>query len=158
MTARDETSLLFTFDRLVESLADTALNFPWATDLANWSLVPIDEDGSAADADGVVVAMTPRGDSEYNLIEVELPKANAGGGKLFGQLEQHEDRRKSPPQHLQEAQYLRLAQPAEVRLRPQIVFVGAAAMRGALMPRSGMGVSAHCTMTARLPSLPRRES
>ena len=87
MTARDETSLLFTFDRLFESLADTTLNFRCSTDLANWSLVPVDEDGSAADVNGVVVTVTPGGDPEYNLIEVELPKANAGGDKLFGQLE-----------------------------------------------------------------------
>ncbi len=82
--ANDLTKLVFTFDRSDQSLADTTLSFRWSTDLANWNIVPIDTDGSAADENGVVVTVTPGAGSDR--IEVEVPKSNENSGKLFGQL------------------------------------------------------------------------
>ena len=89
VTATDDgTNLVFTFDRFDDSLEDSALNFRWSTDLANWNIVPVGAISSPANVDGVVVTVTQDGGTSagYDLIEVKVPKTNAAGGKLFGQL------------------------------------------------------------------------
>ena len=87
--AGDATDLVFTFERYDLAEADTTLAFRWSTDLSTWTSVPIGPAGSGPDANGVVVTVTEDGGSttDYDLIEVRLPKVNAVGGRLFGQLE-----------------------------------------------------------------------
>jgi hypothetical protein len=90
LTSTDNgTSLIFTFDRSDISEGDSTLIFRWSTNLATWNLVPIGATSSAANGDGVIVTVTEDGGttSNYDLIKVEVPKTNAVGGKLFGQLE-----------------------------------------------------------------------
>lgn len=84
----DATHLIFTFERYDRSEADTTLAFRWSTDLSTWNTVPIGATGSGPDANGVTVAVTEDGGStaDYDLIVVRLPKSNAVGGRLFGQL------------------------------------------------------------------------
>jgi hypothetical protein len=83
------THVVFTFERFDASEIDSTLNFRWATNLATWNTVPIGAASSGPDANGVVVTVTEDGGSttDYDLIEVQLPKANAAGGKLFGHLQ-----------------------------------------------------------------------
>lgn len=85
----DSTHLIFTFQRYDLSEGDTTLNFRWGGDLASWNSVAIGASSSGPDANGVVVTVTEDGgaNSDYDLIEVKLPKSNALGGKLFGQLQ-----------------------------------------------------------------------
>jgi hypothetical protein len=82
------THLVFTFERFDASENDSALSFRWGTSLATWNTVLIGAVDSGPDANGVVVDVTEDGGSsaDYDLIQVRLPKTNAGGGKLFGQL------------------------------------------------------------------------
>lgn len=83
------THLIFTFQRYDLSEGDTTLNFRWTGNLSTWNSVPIGAVSSGPDSNGVVVTVTEDGgsSSDYDLIEVKLPKANAVGGKLFGQLQ-----------------------------------------------------------------------
>ncbi len=83
------THLVFAFDRLAGSAADSTLDFRWAADLATWNTVPIGPTSSGPDANGVIVTVTAGGGAAagYDRIEVQLPKSNAAGGKLFGQLQ-----------------------------------------------------------------------
>jgi len=87
--SEDATHLIFTFQRYDLSEGDTTLNFRWGGDLSSWNSVPIGATSSGPDANGVVVTVTEDGGSggDYDLIEVKLPKSNAAGGKLFGQLQ-----------------------------------------------------------------------
>lgn len=85
----DATHLIFTFERYDLSETDTTLNFRWSTDLSNWNTVLIGAVSSPANANGVTVNVTEGGGSnaDYDLVVVRLPKTNAVGGKLFGQLQ-----------------------------------------------------------------------
>lgn len=85
----DSTHLIFTFQRYDLSEGDTTLNFRWGGDLSTWNSVAIGASSSGPDVNGVVVTVTEDGgaSSNYDLIEVKLPKSNAVGGKLFGQLQ-----------------------------------------------------------------------
>ena len=82
------TELVFTFERFDASENDSTLNFRWGNGLATWNTVPIGTGDSGPDGNGVVVDVTEDGGSsaDFDLIEVRLPKANAAGGRLFGQL------------------------------------------------------------------------
>ena len=68
---------------------DSTLNFRWGTNLATWNIVAVGATSSGPDANGVVVTVTEDGGSsaDYDLIQIQLPKTNAVGGKLFGQLQ-----------------------------------------------------------------------
>lgn len=85
----DATHLIFSFERYDLSETDSTLGFRWSTDLSTWNSVPVGATGSGPDANGVVVTVNEDGGStsDYDLIEVRLPKSNAVSGKLFGQLE-----------------------------------------------------------------------
>lgn len=85
----DATHLIFTFERYDLSEADTTLNFRWSGNLSTWNSVPIGTASSGPDGNGVLVTVTEDGgsSSDFDLIEVKLPKSNAVGGKLFGQLQ-----------------------------------------------------------------------
>lgn len=80
------THLVFTFERFDASETDTTLSFRWGTGLATWNTVPLIP---GTDGNGVVVTVTEDGgsSSDYDLIEIRLPKSNFVGGKLFGQLQ-----------------------------------------------------------------------
>lgn len=82
------THLVFTFERFDASENDSVLNFRWGSSLATWNTVLIGIGDSGPDANGVVVDVTEDGGSsvDFDLIEVRLPKANAAGGRLFGQV------------------------------------------------------------------------
>ena len=83
------THLVFTFERYDLSESDSTLNFRWSGNLATWNTVPIGAADSPADANGVTVDVTEDGGAtaDYDRIEVRLPKSNAAGGRLFGQLQ-----------------------------------------------------------------------
>ncbi len=83
------THLVFTFERFDASENDSTLNFRWGADLATWNTVAVGATSSGPDANGVVVTVTEDGGSsaDYDLIQIQLPKTNAVGGKLFGQLQ-----------------------------------------------------------------------
>ena len=85
-TTQSATHLIFTFDRSDASETDSTLNFRWGTSLVTWNTVPLIP---GTDANGVVVTITEDGgaSADYDLIQVQLPKSNAAGGKLFGQLQ-----------------------------------------------------------------------
>lgn len=88
-SSEDATHLIFTFERYDLSEADTTLDFRWSGNLSTWNSVPIGTASSGPDGNGVVVTVTEDGgsNSDFDLIEVKLPKSNAVGGKLFGQLQ-----------------------------------------------------------------------
>ncbi|MCW1923412.1 hypothetical protein OKA05_12675 [Luteolibacter arcticus] len=83
------THMILTFDRFDASETDTTLNFRWGTNLATWNTVAVGAASSGPDANGVIITVTEDGGatSDYDLIEIQLPKSNAVGGKLFGQLQ-----------------------------------------------------------------------
>lgn len=83
------TDLIFTFERFDASENDTTLNFRWSTNLATWNTVPVGPTNSGPNAHGVTVTVIEDGGAttDYDLIEIRLPKSNAVGGKLFGQLQ-----------------------------------------------------------------------
>lgn len=87
--SEDATNLIFTFERYDLSEGDATLNFRWSGNLSTWNNVAIGASSSGPDGNGVIVTVTEDGgsSSEYDLIEVKLPKTNAVGGKLFGQLQ-----------------------------------------------------------------------
>jgi hypothetical protein len=83
---QNATHLIFTFDRFNDSETDSTLAFRWSTNLAVWTTVPL---VNGTDGNGVIVTITDNGGAtaDYDLIEVRVPKANAAGGKLFGQVQ-----------------------------------------------------------------------
>ncbi|WP_035600576.1 hypothetical protein [Haloferula sp. BvORR071] len=85
---QDATNLIFTFERYDLSETDSTLSFRWGTNLASWNVVSIGPVSSGPNANGVIVTVTEDGGSttDYDLIKVQLPKSNAVGRKLFGQL------------------------------------------------------------------------
>lgn len=85
-TTQNATHLIFTFDRFNDSETDSTLAFRWGTSLAAWTTVPL---VNGTDGNGVIVTITDNGGAtaDYDLIEVRVPKINAVGGKLFGQVE-----------------------------------------------------------------------
>ena len=83
------THLILTFERFDASETDSTLNFRWGTDLANWNTVVVGATTSGPNANGVIVTVTEDGGTtaDYDLIQIQLPKTNSVGGKLFGQLQ-----------------------------------------------------------------------
>jgi Bacterial TSP3 repeat len=79
------THLVFTFERFDASETDSTMTFRWGTSLATWNSVPL---VSGTDGNGVIVTVTEDGGAtaDYDLIEVQVPKANAASGRLFGQV------------------------------------------------------------------------
>jgi hypothetical protein len=86
---QNATYLIFTFKRFDASEIDSTLNFRWGTNLAAWNTVAIGATSSGPDANGVIVTVTEDGGptADYDLIQIQLPKSKAVGGKLFGQVE-----------------------------------------------------------------------
>lgn len=86
---QNATYLIFTFERFDASENDSTLSFRWGADLGAWNTVPIGMFSSGPDANGVIVTVTEDGGSsaDYDLIQIQLPKSKALGGKLFGRLQ-----------------------------------------------------------------------
>lgn len=83
------THMVFTFERSDASENDTQLRFLWGTDLTAWNTVAVGATSSGPDAEGVIVTVTENGGAtnDYDLVEIQLPKTNSVGGKLFGRIE-----------------------------------------------------------------------
>lgn len=82
-----DTHFVFTFERSDDSETDTTLAFQWGTNLQTWNTVTVGAASSGPDGAGVTVEVsegTPA--SAPDTVVIRVPKANAGGGKLFGRL------------------------------------------------------------------------
>lgn len=83
------THMVFTFERFDASENDTQIRFLWGTDLTAWNTVAVGATSSGPDAKGVIITVVENGGAtaDYDLIEIQLPKTNSVGGKLFGRIE-----------------------------------------------------------------------
>jgi len=81
------TDFVFTFNRSDASEKISTLNFQWSTNFGTWNDVLIGATSSAANANGVSVAVS-EGDpaSADDAVTVTVPRANAPDGRLFGRL------------------------------------------------------------------------
>ena len=75
----DSNNVYYTFNRSVDSKADTTQKVQWSTDLATWHDIAV---GSASSS-GITV--TPHGSSPET-VSVAIPRTNAAGGRLFVRL------------------------------------------------------------------------
>lgn len=84
VTENATTGLTFSFKRLEASIGNAALSVQWDADLVGpWTDVPITQAGGSA-ANGVTVTVNQA--TTPDSVIVNIPAANAAGGKLFGRL------------------------------------------------------------------------
>lgn len=83
----DATYLTLTFNRRDDAEADVTSQFlQYGSDLAGWTSVPIGATTAAPDGNGVIVTVAENADNP-DTITVQIPRALAPSGKLFGRLQ-----------------------------------------------------------------------
>lgn len=85
--ALDATYLTLSFSRRDDAEEDVASQaVQYGSDLAGWTSVPIGAASSGPDANGVIVTVTEN-DADPDAISIQIPRALAPTGKLFGRLQ-----------------------------------------------------------------------